>query len=194
MDRIVSRSHVRTCMITGLAEREMLFQHIAHALESGVDWVQLRLKQASGRELESFVSSLIERHPVERAKFLVNDRFDVAIAAGLGGVHLPADGLSIAEVRRSAPPGLVIGASAHSIEEVRDAAQNGADFVFFGPVYKTASKPGHSGVGLERFAAASRAASIPVYALGGISLILGGTGILTCFPSTTPFGLALGPD
>ncbi len=156
-------------MITGLAEREALFQQIAHALESGVDWVQLRLKQASGRDLENFVSSLLERHPDALAKILVNDRFDIALAAGLGGVHLPADGLSVAEVRRSAPPELVIGRSTHSVEEVQDAAQNGADFVFFGPVYRTASKPGHPGVGLEQLAAASRAASIPVYALGGIS-------------------------
>ncbi len=156
-------------MITGLAEGEALFRNIAHALESGVDWVQLRLKQAAGRDLENFVSSVLERHPDARAKILVNDRFDVTLAAGLGGVHLPADGLSVAEVRGSAPPELVIGASAHSLEEVRDAARNGADFVFFGPVYRTASKPGHPGIGLERLAAASRAASIPVYALGGIT-------------------------
>ena len=156
-------------MITGFAEGETLFQNIARALESGVDWVQLRSKHAGGRDLENFVSSVLERHPDARAKILVNDRLDVALAAGLGGVHLPAEGLSVAEVRRIAPAELVIGASTHSLEEVRDAARNGADFVFFGPVYRTASKPGHPGIGLERLAAASRAASIPVYALGGIS-------------------------
>ena len=169
MDRILGRSRLRTCMITGFAEREALFQHIAHALESGVDWVQLRSREASGRDLESFVSQLLARHPDARAKILVNDRFDLALAARLGGVHLPADGLPVADVRRSAPPELAIGRSTHSVAEVRDAAQNGADYVFFGPIYPTKSKPGHPGVGLERLAAASRAASIPVYALGGIS-------------------------
>ncbi|MCH6554145.1 MAG: thiamine phosphate synthase, partial [Acidobacteria bacterium] len=97
----------------------------------------------------------------------VNDRLDVAVAAG---VHLPAHGFPVDEVRRSYPE-LLIGASTHNLEELRRAADGGADFAVFGPVFETPSKKAYGPpLGLEKLTEAARAVNIPVLALGGITL------------------------
>ncbi|MEE8256730.1 MAG: thiamine phosphate synthase, partial [Acidobacteriota bacterium] len=99
-----------------------------------------------------------------------NDRLDVAVAAGAAGVHLPAHGFPVDEVRRSYPE-LLIGASTHNLEELRRAADGGAGFAVFGPVFETPSKKAYGPpVGLEKLAEAARAVNIPVLALGGVTL------------------------
>jgi thiamine-phosphate pyrophosphorylase len=101
------------------------------------------------------------------ARLLVNGRIDVALAAGADGVHLPADGLPAAALRERFGPGVLIGCSAHSLEEVGRARDAGADYVTFGPVYPTPGKGTALGTGeLARAAALG----IPVYALGGVTL------------------------
>jgi thiamine-phosphate diphosphorylase len=99
-------------------------------------------------------------------RVLVNDRLDVAIAARAHGVQLKGAGIGDAAARHLAPAGFLIGRSIHSVEE---AVRTAADFLIFGTVYPTASKGPHQTVtGLEPLAAAARAASVPVLAIGGI--------------------------
>ena len=99
----------------------------------------------------------------------MNDRLDVALASGAHGVHVPGDGLRVDSIRECSPPGFVIGVSAHSLDDVRRAAEGGADFVVFGPIFPTSSKPGAPGVGIQRLAEVVRGTNLPVYALGGIT-------------------------
>jgi thiamine-phosphate pyrophosphorylase len=99
----------------------------------------------------------------------VNDRLDIALASGAGGVHIPGEGLPIQSVKNVTPIGFLIGVSTHSLEEARRAAHQGADFVVFGPVYPTPSKPGARGLGVEALAEVVRETNIPVYALGGVT-------------------------
>ena len=147
---------------------------------------------------------------VSRARIFVNDRLDVAIAERAGGVHLgenslpPADARGLIESvqnRGLLPEDFLLGVSCHSFESARAAEAAGADYIFFGPIFPTPSKA-HYGQpqGLDRLAEVSRAISIPVVAIGGITadnarncLDSGASGIaaIRLFQDSSPVSLAL---
>lgn len=105
------------------------------------------------------------------ARVLVNGRLDVALAAGADGVHLPSDGVPVSPLRERFGPGVLIGRSAHRVEEVERARDDGADYVTFGPVYATPGKGPPVGLAaLERAALSAGTAGLPVFALGGVTL------------------------
>jgi len=113
-------------------------------------------------------------HP-HGARVLVNDRLDVAIAAGADGVHLPTTSFPASEaravVRSKGLHDFIIGVSTHSLAEARSAESGGADFIVCGPVYDTPSKRAYGApIGIERFAEICGSVKIPVLALGGIDL------------------------
>jgi len=136
--------------------------------------LQLRLKRASTAELLATARAVGEVTRVAGALFIVNDRLDVALAAGAGGVHLGQDDLSVADARRitAAVPGFVLGVSTHDLEQVANAIAGGADYVGYGPVFPTTTKVNRDPVqGLAALAAAvQRAGPVPVVAIGGITL------------------------
>ncbi|MDX1631839.1 MAG: thiamine phosphate synthase [Thermoanaerobaculia bacterium] len=102
------------------------------------------------------------------SRILINGRLDLALAAGVEGVHLPGSGLSVEVLRARFGPAPLIGCSTHDLEEVRAAAEGGADYVTFGPVFPTPSKAKYGPpLGLDALAAAAET-GVPVLALGGI--------------------------
>lgn len=101
------------------------------------------------------------------APLLINDRVDVALAVAADGAHLPAHGLPSKSARRLAP-GLLLGASAHSLPEARLAVAGGADFVTLSPIWPTLTHPGAPPLGLPLLAAVATALPAPVFALGGL--------------------------
>jgi thiamine-phosphate pyrophosphorylase len=125
--------------------------------------VQLRQPGLAPKELLARCRALRDACARFGATLLVNDRADVALAAGADGIHLPARGLSASDARKLGFP--LVGVSAHAPEDVARAAQEGADFAVFAPVYDT---PGKTARGLDALREACRAAPIPVLALGGI--------------------------
>ncbi len=144
---------------------------IGAAGRAGVDWVQIREKDLSARELEGLTRQAVGLVGPGATRILVNSRVDVALAASAAGVHLPADALAASAVRRVTPKGFLVGVSCHSVKEVRRAEEEGADCVVFGPVFDTASKKSYGpprGVALLK--EACRAAQIRVLALGGVTL------------------------
>jgi thiamine-phosphate pyrophosphorylase len=129
--------------------------------------VQLREKDLGGRELFELARALRAVTAAAGAPLFVNDRIDVALAAGADGVHLGGGSLSPAQARRIAPA-MRIAASTHNEAELQAAAAAGVDFVVFGPVFDTPSKPDPGAVtGLDGLARACRH-RVPVLALGGI--------------------------
>ena len=139
---------------------------VREAAAAGVDRVQVREKDLEGRGLRALVGAVLAATAGSAARVLVNGRPDVAIAAGAEGVQLPEDGLPVAEVKR-AWPGLVVGASRHSVDGARRAEAEGADFVLLGPIFATPGKEERA-LGLGPLAEAARALRIPVHAVGGV--------------------------
>src|SRR3989442_7867266 len=141
------------------------------ALEGGADAIQIRDKSSTAYNL-GLVAAEIQ--PLARkfgAALLVNDRVDVALLAGADGAHLGQDDLPAREARRLLPRPRLIGVSAGTQEEAQRAQKEGADYVGVGPVVRTASKPGASDpLGLEALAEIAAAVSIPVVAVGGITI------------------------
>jgi thiamine-phosphate pyrophosphorylase len=132
--------------------------------------IQLRAPGIAGRELLARARAI---QPVVRGEgqlLLVNDRADVAIAAGADGVHLPSAGIPPEEARRLLGAGALVGVSCHSPLDVARALRGGADFATFGPVFDTPSKRAHGPpVGLDRLAEAARL-GLPLLGLGGVEL------------------------
>jgi thiamine-phosphate pyrophosphorylase len=131
--------------------------------------VQLREKDLPDRELCSLAAAAVRIARHTRCRVLVNGRLDVAVAAGAHGVHLPASGLTLEDVRSAVPRGFLVGVSTHSLREARTAADSGADYILLGPVFHTPAKAGYGrAMGLHRFRRIVSAVGIPVYGLGGI--------------------------
>ena len=162
--------------------QETLLSRMETAAAAGVDWIQIREKDLSGRD-----SGLLTREALQRAakslasnaaptRILVNDRLDVALSEGAGGVHLGENSLPLPEAKRlvkaqALSQEFLIGVSCHSLDAARSAASGGADYLFFGPIFATPSKAAFGAPqGLERLAEVCRAVSIPVLAIGGITL------------------------
>ncbi len=148
---------------------DRLEANIRLRLEEGVDMVQIREKDMETRDLMRLVIRVLEMPNPHGARILVNSRLDIALACGADGVHLPSNSLPAARIRKIAPPGFVIGVSAHDAGELLRAEEDAADFAVFGPVFLTASKPGTQPLGLDVLREAAAAVSIPVLALGGVT-------------------------
>jgi thiamine-phosphate pyrophosphorylase len=148
------------------------------ALPAGMALVQLRDKRCAPREILRLARELLPACRARGAPLLINDRADIALAAGAQGVHLPGGGLTAAEARALLGPDALIGVSCHTVEEVEEGSRTGADFCVFGPVWDVPGKGRALGPGV--LAAAVRASAIPVLALGGVD------------PHTAPLARAAG--
>jgi thiamine-phosphate pyrophosphorylase len=158
----------------GTACEAALIERIGKAAAAGVDWIQVREKDLDAKPLLDLVSAATAAVRGSAAKVLINDRLDVAWAAGAAGVHLGENSLPLGEVagarRRSGKENFLVGASCHSADAAVRAAHDGADYVFFGPVFATPSKAAFGAPqGLARLAEVCWGVSIPVLAIGGIT-------------------------
>lgn len=138
---------------------------VSRALDAGLPAVQLRDKDLPGGPLFALATRLRAATKRTAALLLVNERVDVAVAAGADGVQLGHGALAVADARRLLAPGALVGVSTHAPAEVAAAAAAGADFALFGAVWAT---PGKVAAGPVALAAAVAAAPLPVLAIGGV--------------------------
>jgi thiamine-phosphate diphosphorylase len=137
-----------------------------------VDLVQIREPGLDDRALVALVREALDAVRGTAARVVVNDRLDVALVAGAAGVHLRGDSIAAADVRRLAPAPFLIGRSVHALPEAADAERaRGCDYLVFGTVFESASKPpGRRVAGVEMLGLVCAAVSLPVLAIGGITI------------------------
>jgi thiamine-phosphate pyrophosphorylase len=171
-----------------------LLEKIEQIVAAGIDWIQLREKDLSGRSCAALAREALRRasnQPAQAgsparllaglpARILVNDRLDIAIAEQAGGVHLGENSLPTQDANRlitasqaaqTLSQDFILGVSCHSLEAAQSAAAAGADYIFFGPVFATPSKAAYGAPqGLRHLAEVCASLKIPVLAIGGITL------------------------
>jgi len=158
---------LRLVAITDDAEeqRSTLVDRVAAAVRGGATSVQVRLKRATPREVVEITKAIVSRVPVP---VIVNDRADIALAAGAAGVHVGEADLPVIAIRRFAPASFIIGASLGGESELANAKE--ADYVGIGPLFATDTK-GDAGkaIGIEGFKKLAGLAGRPAVAVGGLS-------------------------
>lgn len=153
-----------------LIARRPLSDVVEECVDAGLRAVQLREKDLAVRDLLALAAPLREATRRHGARLLINDRADVALAAGADGVQRTHDSLPVEALRRIGPPPFLIAASVHSEAEAHQAAMEGADFLVFGPVYETPSKRAYGPPqGLAALESVAAAVDRPVIAIGGIN-------------------------
>jgi thiamine-phosphate pyrophosphorylase len=141
---------------------------IDEAVAAGVDLVQVRERDLEAAVLIAFVRGVVTRAAGTSTRVVVNDRADVAIASGAAGVHVRSDGPPIDRVRTLAPAeAWIVGRSCHADDA--PSVTTGADYVLFGAVFATASKPGAAAAGIDALACWCRSTDVPVIAIGGLT-------------------------
>jgi len=151
------------------ADRYSLIAAVRQVLKGGVKAIQLREKDLDTRQLLKLAYEMRKMTRKYNAKLFINDRIDVALAAGADGVHLTQNSIPAGAVRKVVKNKLLIGVSTHSLKEAKEAEKAGADFITLGPVYRTPSKLKYGKpLGLDKLEEVSSKIKIPVFALGGI--------------------------
>ena len=154
-------------------KRQSLEACVRGAIAAGVDWVQLREKDLPARRLLRLARFALEHAAAEprRARVVLNDRLDVALAAQADGVHLGNHSMPAEVARRLTPAGFILGVSCHSLGEALAAQAAGADYILLGPIFETPSKLQYGPpLGIATLREVTSQVSIPVYALGGIGV------------------------
>ena len=158
-----------------------LAQAVEAALDGGVTCLQLREKTASAGEILALARTLLPLCRARRVPLLINDRVDIALAAGADGVHLGRDDLPLPEARALLGPDRILGATAHTVEEALRAQAEGADYLGVGAMFPTGTKTDTVPTSADTLKAICAAVSIPVVAIGGVNAqnlpTLAGTGI-----------------
>lgn len=141
----------------------------AQLCEGGVDVLQLRAKKLEKREVERLARFML---PVTRdhgVPLVINDHLEVAAAIGSEGVHVGQDDDAVARARAVVGPVCFVGKSAHSLEQAVAAQDEGADYIGFGPLYATGTKPDYVPIGLQDIAEVHRRVTLPIFCIGGVN-------------------------
>jgi len=139
-------------------------------IDGGVDLIQLRGKNVN---LETLSRVAADLHPItSRAglPLIINDHPEIAASVSLEGVHVGQDDLSIQEVRQKVDRACLVGKSTHSVDQAVAAQIEGADYIGFGPLFATPTKPNYSPIGLNHIAEAYEKVRLPIFCIGGIKL------------------------
>jgi thiamine-phosphate pyrophosphorylase len=161
------------CLITGDRGREQpTLELIAAAVRGGVELIQIRERHFDDRALAALARRGVDLARASASRIIINDRADIALSTGASGVHLRGSSFAADRLRALAPPGFLMGRSVHTLSEATAAeAGGGCDYLLFGTVFPSSSKPSnHAIAGLEALRAVCGAVRLPVLAVGGISV------------------------
>jgi len=139
-------------------------------IEGGVDLIQLRGKERSINELTNIAAALHEITSRSSTPLIVNDHAEIAVEVPVEGVHVGQDDDAISLVRAKAGRNLWVGKSTHSLAQAAAAQREGADYIGFGPIFATPTKPDYEPVGLSYIADVHKEIVLPIFCIGGIKL------------------------
>ncbi len=157
-------------MDLGYVERGDAAHVVEQMIEGGVDLIQLRGKNKSMGELVDLAAELHELAAKFSTPVIVNDYAEIARAAPVEGVHIGQDDDSIEVARQKAGREILIGKSTHSLEQARAAQAEGADYIGFGPIFATPTKPDYAPIGLENIKRVHEEVNVPIFCIGGINI------------------------
>ena len=154
----------------GYVERRDAARIVEQMIEGGVDLIQLRGKNKSIRELADLAAELHELAAKSSTPLIVNDHAEIARRVPVEGVHVGQDDDSIEIVRQRASRDILIGKSTHNLAQARAAQHEGADYIGFGPIFATPTKPDYAPVGLEHIRRFHAEVNLPIFCIGGINI------------------------
>ena len=140
----------------------------AAAIRGGADVIQFRDKQGSDEAIARTVRSLLSITREAKVPLILNDRVEVACRVGVEGIHVGQEDWPVARIRRLAGKGMLIGKSTHSLAQAIAAEEEGANYIGFGPLFQTPTKPDYGSIGPGLIRPASQQVSIPMVCIGGI--------------------------
>lgn len=138
--------------------------------KGGVDLLQLRAKGKSPAEIESWAREMLPITRSYEVPLIINDHPEVAAKVGCEGVHVGQEDDSVARAREWVGPDILIGKSTHSIDQALAAQEEGPDYIGFGPLYATGTKPDYTPVGLADLSAVHAQVKLPIFCIGGVNL------------------------
>ena len=167
----LNQAHLYGILDLGYVSPESALETAGLLLRSGVDILQLRAKISSPSEVERLGEQVLPLVRSAGVPFIINDFPKVAAAIGADGVHVGQDDGSVEEARRIIGENKIVGKSTHSLEQAIAAQAEGADYIGFGPLFATPTKPGRPAIGTAEIAAVHQAVTeIPIFCIGGVKL------------------------
>jgi len=155
---------------TGYVAGSGLAEMTRSLLRGGADLIQLRAKRETPEE---FLSIAKELAPICRhagIPFILNDHPELVQEAGANGAHVGQEDFSVADARKMAGPGALIGKSTHSVEQAVAAASESPDYIGFGPLFATPTKPDYTPIGTEQIRTIHSLLTLPIFCIGGVKL------------------------
>lgn len=149
--------------------KQSLYQQVEAALKGGVTCVQLREKELDEARFLQEARDICALCHQYKVPFIVNDNVDIAIACGADGVHVGQEDMEAGKVRRRVGDAMILGVSAHTVEEARQAVRDGADYLGVGAVFRTNTKTDAGQMSNETLRAICGAVNVPIVAIGGIN-------------------------
>jgi len=169
--------HLYGIIDLGYVTPEAAPQAVERMIEGGVDVIQLRAKNFSEDEIQAIGGTLVSISEKAGVPFIINDYPEIVPAIGAQGAHVGQDDRSVADARWRAGRALagevalpIIGRSTHSVEQAVAAQEEGADYIGFGPLFATPTKPGRPAIGLDDIRRVHELVKIPIFCIGGIKL------------------------
>ncbi len=170
MKKLLSTCRLYGIVDMGYTEPDQVEARTHALIDGGVRIIQLRAKGVEPAQVKTWAVAMQSICRERGAIFVLNDYPGMAAEIGADAVHVGQDGGSLAEVRQVVGEGVIIGRSTHSLEQAIQARQEGADYIGFGPLFPTGTKPGRPSIGLGDIAAAQEAAGdMPLFCIGGIN-------------------------
>ena len=154
----------------GYVERHDAIRVIEQMIEGGVDLIQLRGKNKSISELMEVSAELHRLTANSSTPLIVNDYPEIATRAPVEGVHVGQDDAPIETVREKVTRDILVGKSTHSLDQARAAEREGADYIGFGPIFATPTKPDYAPIGLQDISRVHTEVNLPIFCIGGINI------------------------